>query len=338
MKASSTSSSKIDDILSKMSDIGLGSNRIKQYKKNIVFSFSDGYMVAELISIICPSYIDIKSFFDEGSEVARSANWNRLCKVLQRIGLKLTKDEVNAIITRLIDKELVTNFIHLLIDKLNEIKKGLPEVVNKNENADLPNDNKSSTSTIGNTKSTVLKRTSVISTTNTLSTKTQHILGELERKKEVSRRVSLMSSKELDDIYSHTVKIAREESQKLSAIIDEMQKKSETIDSEFRNLKTKNEEELVKTTKRLSVLELEVKAIENDNNYMITLDEEDTSNISNSFSVFGFERVQENQPTEVTYTRVFSVDDNAYYYVNNSTQNVQWEQPLVDEQYIIDFK
>jgi hypothetical protein len=293
-------------------------------------------MLAELISLICPSIIDIKSFLDEGSEGARSANWTRLSKILQRIGLKLTKDEINAIISRVIDKELVTNFMHLLIDKLNETKNGLPLVVNKNENTALTNDNKSnsSTNTIGN--NTALKRTSVVST-NTLSTKTQHILGELERKKEVSRRVSLMSSKELDDIYSHTVKVAREESQKLTAKIDEMQKKSETIDAEFRILKSKNEEELVKSTKRLSVLELEVKAIENDNNYMITLDDE-TNELSNSFSAFGFERVDENNTEQVTYTRVFSTDDNAYYYVNNSTNEVQWEQPPVDDIYIIDYK
>jgi len=284
--------------------------------------------------------------------------------------MKLSKDEINAIVNRRIENQQVANFMFLLIDKLDEMRKSLPATVvskenNKtNDDSTKTNNNSTSTNTIGNTKSPSLKRTSVISTTNTLSTKTQSILEELERKKEVSRRASLMSSKQLDDMYSRTMKTAREESKKITEAIDEMQKKSEVIDSEFRQLKAKNEEELIRTERRLSMLELEVKAIDNNDKYMTELEEvyndkyithreeeeeeevyNDTSfqnDTGKKFSVFGFEKIEEDDQIVdngvVTYTRVFSDDHNTYYYINNITQEVQWELPEVDDKYIIDYK
>ena len=355
MKASKPSSSScVDDIINRISEIGLASNRIKQYKKNIVFSFSDGYIIAEVIHTMYPSLIDIKSFLDEGSEVSRKANWDRLSKIFQRLSMKLSKDEISAIVNRQIEKELVANFMFLLIDKLEEIRKSLPATVvskenNKtNDNSTKTNNTITSTNTIGNTKASSLKRASMTSTTNTLSTKTQSILEELERKKEVGRRASLMSPKQLDDMYSRTIKTAREESMKVTAAIDEMQKKSEVIDSEFRQLKAKNEEELLKVEKRLSMLELEVKAIDNNDKYLTELEDEvhnDTSFQNDSvkpLSIFGFERVEEDDEivddNVVTYTRVFSDDHSTYYYINNITQEVQWALPEVDDKYIIDYK
>ena len=368
---SSSSSSCVDDIVNRISEIGIASNRIKQYKKNIVFSFSDGYIIAEVIHTMYPSLIDIKSFLDEGSEIARKANWDRLSKIFQRISMKLSKDEISAIVNRRIEKELVANFMFLLIDKLDEMRKSLPATVvskenNKTNDSTKTNNNTTSTNTIGNTKSSSLKRTSVISSTNTLSTKTQSILEELERKKEVSRRTSLMSSKQLDDMYSRTMKTAREESKKITEAIDEMQKKSEIIDSEFRQLTTKNKEELVRTERRLSMLELEVKQIDNNDKYITELEEvyndkyithreeeevkeveEEVYNAASNdsgikLSVFGFEKIEEDDQvvddSVVTYTRVYSDDHNTYYYMNNVTQEVQWELPGVDDKYIIDYK
>ena len=365
--SSSSSSSCVDDIVNRISEIGIASNRIKQYKKNIVFSFSDGYIIAEVIHTMYPSLIDIKSFLDEGSEIARKANWDRLSKIFQRISMKLSKDEISAIVNRRIEKELVANFMFLLIDKLDEMRKSLPATVvskenNKTNDSTKTNNNTTSTNTIGNTKSPSLKRTSVISSTNTLSTKTQSILEELERKKEVSRRTSLMSSKQLDDMYSRTMKTAREESKKITEAIDEMQKKSEIIDSEFRQMQKKNEEELLKTERRLSMLELEVKQIDNNDKYITELEEvyndkyithreeeeevkevvEEASISGIKLSVFGFEKIEEDDQivddSVVTYTRVYSDDHNTYYYMNNVTQEVQWELPGVDDKYIIDYK
>lgn len=107
-----------------------------------------------------------------------------------------------------------------------------------------------------------------------------------------------MTSQQLDDMYSRAVKTARDESAKMTAMIDEMQKRSETIDSEFRTLKVKNEEELVKVGKRLSLLELEVKAIEEDSPYMTACEDKDnessfTADVNRSYSVFGFSRIEE---------------------------------------------
>ena len=274
-KSSSSSSSPIDDLFNRIESIGVCSNRLKQYKKNIVFAFSDGYMVAEVIHLSLSTIIDIKSYTDEGSLSARKSNWDRLNKVLStsRIQMKLSKEEVSAIINRQIQKELVLNFMTLLIDKINDIKRtmisGDTNDTNGNTKGDSSisitstsnsNSNNSSNNNNGMAKSVV--RSSIAPTTTSISLSSQHHLTEIERKKEIGRRTSMMTSQQLDDMYSRAIKVAREESTKMTATIDEMQKRSETIDSQFRSLRVKNEDELVQIGKRLSVLELEVKAIE----------------------------------------------------------------------------
>ena len=105
-----------------------------------------------------------------------------------------------------------------------------------------------------------------------------------------------MTSQQLDDMYSRAIKVAREESTKMARMTDELQKRSETIDNEFRSLRIKNEDELVQTVKRLSVLQLEAKAIEGDCPYM-TSQYDDDNVVSASFSsldVFGFSKVDTN--------------------------------------------
>ena len=304
--SSSSPNTPIDDLFNRIESIGVCSNRLKQYKKNIVFAFSDGYMVAEVIHLLLSTIIDIKSYMDEGSLSARKSNWERLNKLLStsRIQMKLSKEEVSAIINRQIQKELVLNFMTLLIDKINDIKRVMISGDTNDTNGNTKGDtsisitstsNSNSNNNNGMPKSVV--RSSIAPTTSiSLSVTSQHHLTEIERKKEIGRRTSMMTSQQLDDMYSRAIKVAREESTKRSAMIDEMQKRSETIDSEFRSLRIKNEDELVLIGKRLSVLQLEVKAIEGDCPYM-TSQYDDDNVVSASFSsldVFGFLKVDTN--------------------------------------------
>ena len=311
---SSLSSTPVDDMFVRLEGIGVCNNKLKQYKKNLMFAFSDGHLVADVLYAMVPNMIDIKSFIEEGSIAARRSNWERINRILSspRVQMKLSREDIDAIVNRHIQKEMVLTFMTILIDKVDTVRNTMGENIssttttnntnntsttNKKNDDSYNNSNNNNSSTSMNPVGTASRvggsvRASIAPLAPGLSVKSKHLLSELERKKEISRRTSMMTSQQLDEMYSRTVKIAREESSKRTAMIDEMQKRSETINSEFQNLKVKNEEELFKVGKRLSLLELEVKAIEEDRAYMTShVPNEDTSLFTSdarSYSIFGF--------------------------------------------------
>ena len=68
-------------------------------KKNIARDFSDGVLLAEIIKNYFPRLVDLHNYPSCSNSKHKESNWNVLNnKVLKRIGIKLTKNEINDII------------------------------------------------------------------------------------------------------------------------------------------------------------------------------------------------------------------------------------------------
>ena len=68
-------------------------------KKNIARDFSDGVLLAEIIKSYFPRLVDLHNYPSCSNTKHKESNWNVLNnKVLKRLGIKLSKKEINDII------------------------------------------------------------------------------------------------------------------------------------------------------------------------------------------------------------------------------------------------
>ena len=68
-------------------------------KKNISRDFSDGQLLAEVIKHYCPKLVDLNTYLPAATTNQKCYNWNTLHnRVLKKLGVKLTKQEINDII------------------------------------------------------------------------------------------------------------------------------------------------------------------------------------------------------------------------------------------------
>ena len=68
-------------------------------KKNISRDFSDGQLLAEVIKHYCPKIVDLNTYLPAATTNQKCYNWNTLhTRVLKKLGVKLTKQEINDII------------------------------------------------------------------------------------------------------------------------------------------------------------------------------------------------------------------------------------------------
>ena len=68
-------------------------------KKNISRDFSDGQLLAEVIKHYCPKIVDLNTYLPAATTNQKCYNWNTLHnRVLKKLGVKLTKQEINDII------------------------------------------------------------------------------------------------------------------------------------------------------------------------------------------------------------------------------------------------
>ena len=74
--------------------------QLSRPKKNIARDFCDCVLVAEIIKHYLPRLVDLHNYPSASSTMQKTTNWNTLnTKVLKKIGVKMTKQEINDIIT-----------------------------------------------------------------------------------------------------------------------------------------------------------------------------------------------------------------------------------------------
>ena len=74
--------------------------QLSRPKKNIARDFCDCVLVAEIIKHYLRRLVDLHNYPSASSTMQKTTNWNTLnTKVLKKIGVKMTKQEINDIIT-----------------------------------------------------------------------------------------------------------------------------------------------------------------------------------------------------------------------------------------------
>ena len=86
-------------------------------KRNIARDFSDGVLLAEIIKHTLPKLVDMHNYSQAHSVSQKSYNWNTLnVKVLKKLGLNLTKKEIDAVVNMepdAIEKVLIAAKYHV---------------------------------------------------------------------------------------------------------------------------------------------------------------------------------------------------------------------------------
>ena len=69
---------------------------LSRQKKNIARDFNDGVLLAEMIKYHFPRLVELHNYPSASSTKQKLSNWNTLNnKVLKKLGLKISKDEIN---------------------------------------------------------------------------------------------------------------------------------------------------------------------------------------------------------------------------------------------------
>ena len=113
-----------DDIESELMYIyeWVDSIELSRPKKNIARDFSDGVLLAEIIKSYLPRLVDLHNYPSCSNTKHKESNWNVLNnKVLKRLGIKLTKNEINSIIKceHLAIERLLQRVFNVLQNKIN---------------------------------------------------------------------------------------------------------------------------------------------------------------------------------------------------------------------------
>ena len=95
---------------------------LSRQKKNISRDFNDGVLLAEMIKYHYPRLVDLHNYPSASSTKAKLVNWETLNKkVLKKLGVKITKNEINDIINS------KPNAIENLLGRLYHIINGIPQ-------------------------------------------------------------------------------------------------------------------------------------------------------------------------------------------------------------------
>ena len=110
---------------------------LSRQKKNMARDFNDAVLLAEMIKYYYPKLVELHNYPPASSTKQKSANWETLNnKVLKKLGLKISKDEINDVI---ISKP---NAIELLLKKVKKAIENLKKE-NQNVNINVNNNNQS---------------------------------------------------------------------------------------------------------------------------------------------------------------------------------------------------
>ena len=106
---------------------------LSRQKKNIARDFNDAVLLAEMIKYHYPRLVDLHNYPSASSTKQKLSNWNTLnTKVLKKLGIKVTKDEINAIMNS------KPNAIEFLLIKVYKVIHNIPL---KNNNKNNPHNN-----------------------------------------------------------------------------------------------------------------------------------------------------------------------------------------------------
>ena len=95
---------------------------LSRQKKNISRDFNDAVLLAEMIKFHYPRLVDLHNYPSASSTKAKLVNWETLNKkVLKKLGVKITKNEINDIINS------KPNAIENLLGRLYHIINGIPQ-------------------------------------------------------------------------------------------------------------------------------------------------------------------------------------------------------------------
>ena len=112
---------------------------LSRQKKNISRDFNDAVLLAEMIKFHYPRLVDLHNYPSASSTKAKLVNWETLNKkVLKKLGVKITKNEINDIINS------KPNAIENLLGRLYHIINGIPQestTMKKSSNFSQQNNN-----------------------------------------------------------------------------------------------------------------------------------------------------------------------------------------------------
>ena len=95
---------------------------LSRQKKNISRDFNDAVLLAEMIKYHYPRLVDLHNYPSASSTKAKLVNWETLNKkVLKKLGVKITKAEINDIINS------KPNAIENLLGRLYHVIHGIPQ-------------------------------------------------------------------------------------------------------------------------------------------------------------------------------------------------------------------
>ena len=101
---------------------------LSRQKKNISRDFNDGVLLAEMIKYHYPRLVDLHNYPSASSTKAKLVNWETLNKkVLKKLGIKMTKNEINDIINS------KPNAIENLLGRIYHIINGIPQEVHNSK-------------------------------------------------------------------------------------------------------------------------------------------------------------------------------------------------------------
>ena len=100
---------------------------LSRQKKNIARDFNEGVLLAEMIKYHYPRLVDLHNYPNASSTKQKLSNWNTLnTKVLKKLGIKVTKEEINDIMNS------KPNAIEFLLIKVYKVIHNIPLKNNKN--------------------------------------------------------------------------------------------------------------------------------------------------------------------------------------------------------------
>ena len=102
---------------------------LSRQKKNIARDFNDGVLLAEMIKYHYPKLVELHNYPSASSTKQKLSNWNTLNnKVLKKLGLKISKDEINDVMNS------KPNAIENLLSKVYRAIHNLPQESQGNKN------------------------------------------------------------------------------------------------------------------------------------------------------------------------------------------------------------
>ena len=109
---------------------------LSRKKKNIARDFNDGVLLAEMIKYHYPRLVDLHNYPNASSTKQKLSNWNTLnTKVLKKLGIKVTKEEINDIMNS------KPNAIEFLLIKVYKVIHNIPLKNNKNVSHNMNTNN-----------------------------------------------------------------------------------------------------------------------------------------------------------------------------------------------------